>query len=271
MVSVIGTGYWVDRFFVERGELFLKIMENMWKKAEEDVEWLVKIFSKYGLNRGSRILDLGCGIGRIAVNLARKGYYVTGIDISEKYIEIARRKAREYNVADSIEFIVGDARQLTKYLGKEYDAVLMYWSTIIGYYDEETDLVIMKQCHEITRDNGYMFVLNTVNRDRVVMTYSLIGNPSYYSEIGDLVVIEKPEFDLTTSRLNSKWVFYAKKGNNLYYIDELEMSLRLYSLHEIVELGRRAGWEFVEVYGDLKMSPFKPVLGGLNIVFKKIE
>ncbi len=54
------------------------------------------------------MLDLMCGNGRISINLAKLSYKVVGIDISPMYIEDARGRAKEHNVAEDVKFLVGD-------------------------------------------------------------------------------------------------------------------------------------------------------------------
>ncbi|MCD6488434.1 MAG: class I SAM-dependent methyltransferase [Desulfurococcales archaeon] len=263
----------MNKFFIKYGELFLCIMNSRWETAGEEVGYIISLFKKHGINKDAKILDLGCGNGRISINLALKGYRVTGIDISPLYIEDALKKARDYGVEDKVEFFVGDARKLKEVIGdRRFDTILMYWTTILGYYDEETDRNILRQCRDVVGDKGYLFILNTASRDRIAFISSFIPGPEYFNDLGDMVMVEKPVFDPVKSVLNNKWVFYRKDGKNLVYVDELEFTLRLYSLHEIVSMAKEAGWTFIEAYSSLKtLSPYRPVLGGHNIVFKAVS
>jgi SAM-dependent methyltransferase len=72
-------------------------------------------------DRSRRILDVGCGTGRHAIELARRGYTVTGIDLSEAQLARAREKAREAGV--SVEFLRRDAREFR--FDTPFDLVLM--------------------------------------------------------------------------------------------------------------------------------------------------
>jgi SAM-dependent methyltransferase len=72
-------------------------------------------------DRSKRILDVGCGTGRHAVELARRGYAVTGIDLSESQLARARGKAREAGV--TVEFLRRDARDFR--FDEPFDLVLM--------------------------------------------------------------------------------------------------------------------------------------------------
>jgi ubiquinone/menaquinone biosynthesis C-methylase UbiE len=69
---------------------------------------------------GSTTLDVGCGIGRWSLELARRGHDVTGVDLSPRMIERAQARAREADVA--CRFAVGDAASLA--LGRTFDLIL---------------------------------------------------------------------------------------------------------------------------------------------------
>src|ERR1035438_2311996 len=69
---------------------------------------------------GHRVIDVGCGTGELAIELARRGCDVTGMDISPAAIEIAESKARSASVA--VDFRVGDATRLPGIEGT-FDAV----------------------------------------------------------------------------------------------------------------------------------------------------
>ena len=74
-----------------------------------------------GGDQSRKILDVGCGTGRHDIELARRGYRVTGIDLSESQLAHARAKAREAGVEAS--FIQADARELA--FREEFDVALM--------------------------------------------------------------------------------------------------------------------------------------------------
>jgi len=75
-----------------------------------------------GIKPGTRVLDLGCGIGRWSRLLAAKGAHVTGVDLSPTMIAEAQRRAEADGVADRCEFRVQDISQLD--VGGQFDVVL---------------------------------------------------------------------------------------------------------------------------------------------------
>ena len=62
-------------------------------------------FARAGAVKGKRVLDVGCGSGRYAVRFALEGAEVTGVDVSESMLEVARARARTLGVAERCRFI----------------------------------------------------------------------------------------------------------------------------------------------------------------------
>lgn len=79
---------------------------------------IASILSDRGLPSGARLLDAGCGTGRHAVDLARRGYRVTGLDASADLVAVARQRAG----AAGVPFIIADLTALPA--APQYDAIL---------------------------------------------------------------------------------------------------------------------------------------------------
>ena len=109
------TGPWFNQIARFLGPAYLR--NSFTKGTEQEVAFLVDAL---GLNPGERVLDVGCGPGRHALALARRGIEVLGVDLSEDFITLARDAA----AADGLpaRFEVGDVRELG-YDG-EFDAVV---------------------------------------------------------------------------------------------------------------------------------------------------
>jgi SAM-dependent methyltransferase len=75
-----------------------------------------------GLEPGMRVLDVGCGPGRHSLALARRGIAVTGVDLSDEFVGLARAAAVAEGVADRTEFVVADVRDLG--FDARFDAVI---------------------------------------------------------------------------------------------------------------------------------------------------
>ena len=260
---------WVIDLFLKHGDIFLKIMNERWKTAEEEAKAIARVFKKHGLENG-KILDLMCGNGRIAINLARLDYEVVGVDISPLYIEDARRRAKEHRVEEKVKFLAGDVRNLKSILkpfGEQFfDAVINVW-TSIGFFDEKTDEAIFTNARKYSKDDALLVIAGCASRDQLLRIFSR----RIWEEIGDIIILHDNELGCFQSRLKSTWYVYEKSlDKKLSFIGKLTLNLRLYSVHEILSILNRASWSLVEAYGNIiNMTPFG-IYKPLNLVLKAI-
>ena len=122
---------WIYKLFVEKGVLCLRVLNKMWEKAGEEAFNIKRLLDSLGVKEGSLVLDLGCGNGRIAINLAKLSYKVYGVDISPVFIKDALEKARLYNVEDKTFFKTCDVRRIDEEFDKiRFDVVFMHLSIL---------------------------------------------------------------------------------------------------------------------------------------------
>lgn len=89
-----------------------------------------RLIKKANIKKGSKVLDVGCGLGKTACRLASElGCKVTGIDIMPKMVEQAKAKAKKAGVTDKVTFMEGDARKLP-FADASFDTVLVESVTI---------------------------------------------------------------------------------------------------------------------------------------------
>ena len=98
--------------------------------TNRQVDFLIK---QLHLKGTEKILDLACGFGRHSLEFARRGYDVTGIDITPAYIDYANEQAKKENL--NAKFICQDIRTIT--FDKEYDVVLNMADGAIGYLEDD--------------------------------------------------------------------------------------------------------------------------------------
>lgn len=145
-------------FFDSHAPHYLKNVFTQNTIAEVDF-----LLERMKLPAGSAILDVGCGVGRHSVELAKRGFSMTGVDLSEGMLAEARKLASEVGV--EVEWIQADA---TKFQGgKVYDAAICLCEGGFGLagLDEEPvghDLAILRCIHAALKP-GAPFVLTALN------------------------------------------------------------------------------------------------------------
>lgn len=91
------------------------------------VEPHIPAFADFSRWWGKRVLEVGCGIGTDSINFARAGARLTAVDLSNKSLSIAARRAEVMGVAGSVEFVQANAEELTSVLaGEPYDLVYSF-------------------------------------------------------------------------------------------------------------------------------------------------
>lgn len=242
-------------------------MNQRWAKTEQLVNGIVKLLEDFGI-RSSNLLDLYCGNGRTSIFMAKKGFRAVGVDISRAFLEDARKKAKEHRVSRLVTFLEGDARKLKEVVGtvsKPFDVVVNVW-TSVGFYRQRDDLNVFKQARQLSRNGAILFIAETVHTECISLKFT----PTSYIELDDILLLENRKYDPTTAQMNTSWIFYSKRDENLEFVDRAEIVHHVYSLNELCCLLKRAGWETVASYGSLStLQPMSP-LTHMNVVAKAV-
>src|SRR5207249_4579957 len=139
------------------------------------------------LRKGGRILDVACGAGRHTIDLAKRGYRVTGFDLSSPLLAEARKAARTAGVKPT--FVQGDMRRLP-YRNAFEAAISMF--TSFGYFDRpEEDRQVLRGIARALRPRG-KFLMELFNRDSLV---ARLPSQSLQARDDGTVVLEDASFD----------------------------------------------------------------------------
>ncbi len=128
------------------------------KDYEKEADFVEEVFSVFG--KPSSVLEVGCGTGNYIRIFHQRGYCVSGLDISEKMIEIAKRKC-------DCDFHVGDARSFA--LGRKFDACVALFA-VMGYLVENSDVIKALRNIRAHLKPGGLFVFDVWNGLAVMRT-----------------------------------------------------------------------------------------------------
>jgi SAM-dependent methyltransferase len=195
------------------------------------------IEKEIGGDRTIPILDVGCGTGRHAVELARRGYHVTGVDLSPSQIEAARTKAAAAGVA--ADFRVGDARALD-FHGEFGLALLLCEGAFPLMETDEMNFAILRGATEALLPGGKLILttLNGLFPLRRSAGPSESENPVEGAGAGR-------KFDLLTFRMRSRLNTFDDHGRPI----ALDCDERWYVPSELTWLLKQAGFAAVDIYG----------------------
>ena len=190
-------------------------------------------------NKKLNILDVGCGTGRHAIELTKRGYKVTGIDLSEAQIERAKQKAKDENI--HIDFQVQDARHLS--FKAEFDVAIMLCEG--GFSLMETDEMnyeILQSVTHALRPNC-KFIFTTLNG--LFPLFHSVEKFLATSSDGGQATYHKNTFDLMTFRDHNVTVIEDDSGKKR----TLECNERYYVPSEITWLLKSLQFTTIDIYG----------------------
>jgi SAM-dependent methyltransferase len=230
---------WYAAFF---GEDYLRIYAPFLppEKSARDVTDILHLLN---LSPGSAILDLCCGYGRHSIPLAQQGYAVTGLDLSETFLQRAETEATRQGA--HLRLVHSDMRTIP--FTNEFDAIINIF-TSFGYLEnEDANLQVLIQVAKALKPGG-RFLLETVYQPKVIRAFSPHGIIRYAD---GLIVLEERHIDLLTSRNEVRISMLYPDGRRR----EHQQSIRIYTLTELVRMLTTVGLQVEAYYGGLDGSP----------------
>lgn len=190
-------------------------------------------------DKSLQIIDVGCGTGRHAIELSKRGYKVTGIDLSAAQLAKAREKAEKE--AQKIDFLQHDARNLP--FKNRFDVAIMLCEG--GFPLMETDEMNFEILKNVTRSlkNPAKFIFTTLNGLFPIFHSINDFHASGTKEEG--ANYQSESFDLMTFRDYNITTFTDDDGNE----HQLECNERYYIPSEITWLLKSLGYKKIEIFG----------------------
>lgn len=243
---------WTSTIYGTNASVYQPVLENGLKTAAGEVEGIVRILERSHVKPGSRILDLSCGIGRHSVELAERGYHVTGVDPSVTFLARAKELATTKGVTKGTRFIRGSFSNLVEVLsqGRQNNfsgAILMDNSIGVTGRDRD-DLRLFKDLRTVVSKGG-MLIVEINDRVNIARHYQWVLMQEFPD---DLVRIWKCVNPPGSPIHEAEWGFYRKQSDqSLKHLLTCKVRVRHYSVAELRGLVRKAGWNYLSCYGSL--------------------
>jgi SAM-dependent methyltransferase len=195
-----------------------------------------------GAVSGPRLLDLCCGFGRISLELARRGFAVTGVDITEAFLRTAGEDAL-YGGLDA-EFVREDARSFKR--PEFFDAAVNLYISFGYFEDPADDLLAARNVFDSLKPGG-VFIIETLGKEIAVRDFT---ECEWFERAGYTVLTEYEAVD-SWAALKNRWIL-IRDGERT----EKTFTQRLYAATELRRLLFEAGFGSVEIYGDWDESAY---------------
>lgn len=190
---------------------------------------------------GSRMVDIACGEGRYAIQLAEQGFDVTGIDLS--HLSIEKAKAHEH---EHLHFHVHDMR--FPFYINYFDYAFNFF-TSFGYFRHDRDHVMAAKSFAAGLKKDGILVIDYLNRDFVLenlVAEQTIDRGSYHFHIQ-----KKLERDHIV-----KHIHFTDADNKPRHFCE---SVAAFSISDFIHIFKKAGLRLVGSFGDYKLNAYDPI------------
>lgn len=244
---------WYKEFF---GPHYLETYQSFLQpeRTAREADFIEKTLT---LPPGSKILDLCCGHGRHLIELADRGYRMTGLDLNQHFLDIARREAEGRGLKVGLE--LRDMRDVP--FADEFDAVINIF-TSFGYLesDDEDQKVLDAVCRALKP--GGLFLIELMHRDSLARILQTRG---WYETAAGLKVLDERKFDQLTGRDEVRNVTIYPDGTTR----EASYSVRIYTLTELARMLATASLKIEATYGGADGGAFTLESRRLAILARK--
>jgi len=209
------------------------------EQAQHEVDDLLALT---GIGPGSRVLDLACGPGRHAIEFARRGLVVTGVDRTSSYLQRAEENARAAKL--EVEWVQEDMRTFRR--EGTYDLVVNLF-TSFGYFSDEENATVAENALASLKP-GAPFVLEMAGKEILASGFW----PRRWHPVGDGFLLEHTRISDDWDRLENEWTLIDGDGSR----HEHHFDHRLYSGVELKRVLLDASASEVRLFGSLEGDPY---------------
>lgn len=218
--------------------------QSLAERTQSEVDGVMRLLN---LLPGSTVLDVPCGYGRHAIELALRGCRVLGVDLNSTHIrEAVLCSARQNSCAQFLE-----ADMLTLNLPGDFDAVInMFFS--FGFFDtDKENMQTLRNFRRAVRPGGKFLMHTDVNVPRVVSGKYKTGETRALASGGSLHINES--YDASSKRITGLWTIehHGHRTSKAY-------SVRVYEVEEFQSMCVASGFDSCSAYGNWSGQPYDP-------------
>lgn len=224
---------------------FSGVALDLWRQAVTDEQTRDEadfIEQALALSRQAKLLDVPCGNGRLSLELAARGYQLTGIDLASDFVDEARSQAAERRLETVFE--QRDMRDLP--WQHEFDGVFCFGNSF-GYLDEKGNESFLQAVARVLKPAG-RFVIDTA-----MIAESIL--PEFerrrWFQVRDILLLIDNQYDHVLGRVDTEYTFVREGA-----LEKRSGSHRVYAYRQLCRLLEEAGLVRLQGYSSLTQEPF---------------
>jgi SAM-dependent methyltransferase len=222
--------------------------------AVDEVENLISLT---GVEEGADILDMPCGIGRHSLELARRGFRVTGVDRTDAYLQVARERAA--TDALEVEWIQADMREFAR--RQVFDAAINLYTSFGYFEDPAQDQMVLGNFYLSLKPGGTL-VMDMMGKE----VLARIFQPRDWRELPDgSYYLQERTVARDWSWVDNRWILAHPDGRR----QEFSLGHRIYDGVGLRALLLDAGFANVDLFGSLQGIPYDTEARRLVAVARK--
>lgn len=211
---------------------------------EKWADYIENLFDMYGVNP-DLVCDLACGTGNITIPLARRGYNMTGVDISEDMLSIAREKA------DGLDILFLNQSMTNLDLYGTMGAFLCMIDGINYILPPKSLLKLFTRIKTCFIDKGGLFIFDISTEHKLK---NVIGSNTFV-HCSEKIFYTWQNRYIENKKLSDMFLtFFVKQGENYKRFEERHLQ-RAHSAEELTAILKMAGFANVDTYDELSFSP----------------
>ena len=230
---------WYKEWFSDK--LYLDIYSH---RNEEEAGHMIDLIQRnIDIITGAKVLDVACGAGRHSLQLAKRGFHVTGFDLSEFLISEAKKAHKEAKENDlKVKFLIRDMRKFN--FKNSYDLAVNIF-TSFGYFDnDEENFSVIKNISDSLKKGGY-FVFDFINSEFIKNNIV----PLSRNKFGEIKVIQK-------RRIENGFIIKDIEVKKVTEVRNFKEILKLYNRKELVKCFGEFNFKVKTLFGDYYGNKF---------------
>lgn len=226
-------------------KLWYDVITAQEKTGDRDA-WIIESIVRRG-GSCERILDLGCGVGRISNRLAARGFKVTGIDLSRLCVKEARRQSKILGISKNVTYLIGDYKKLCADpdFPARFDVALCILAPSWKTLEEMSDFFAILKSK--MRQGARLVLVETVKERFITSLLSAPSIQSWFRVSNGILSLHHWKYDALGSKVWAEKEFYKRQGNAYLQIARIEQEYALHSISDFVKALSDSGWKMKSI------------------------